>query len=187
MARRTRARPNRAAGRRCNLGTNSIQANPNKTKQNRLDFLGFIWPIWGFSTGYEQKNKKICLRLNSPRGLCVSNSFSPFSRPSDLARAVRSAVEFGIAEDHSPDFSFAQQNVDEFANSLSWQPAPSAPPVALPSAPAVLGGAALTAHDPKRSLCQPPSSGADAHDRSLLERQSKCPRRADWLYSPLDW
>jgi hypothetical protein len=29
-----------------------IQAKPNKTKQKSLDFLGFFWPIRGFSMGY---------------------------------------------------------------------------------------------------------------------------------------
>jgi hypothetical protein len=42
----------------CNQGANSVQINPNKTKQKSLDFLGFIRPNRGFSKGYEQKNKK---------------------------------------------------------------------------------------------------------------------------------
>jgi hypothetical protein len=41
-----------------NQGANSVQANPNKTKQNCLDFLGFVRPNRDFSKGYEQKNKK---------------------------------------------------------------------------------------------------------------------------------
>jgi hypothetical protein len=42
----------------CNLGANSSQANPNKTKQNCLDLFGLIRPNRDFSKGYEQKNKK---------------------------------------------------------------------------------------------------------------------------------
>jgi hypothetical protein len=42
-----------------NSGESSIQANPNKSKQNCLDFLGFRWPNWGYSMGYAQKNKKL--------------------------------------------------------------------------------------------------------------------------------
>jgi hypothetical protein len=41
-----------------NQGANSVQANPNKTKQKSLDFLGFIRPNRDFSMGYERKNKK---------------------------------------------------------------------------------------------------------------------------------
>jgi hypothetical protein len=29
-----------------------IQANPNKSKENSLDFLGFLWWNRGFSMGY---------------------------------------------------------------------------------------------------------------------------------------
>jgi hypothetical protein len=35
-----------------NLRANFVQINPNKTKQKSLDFLGFIRPNRGFSTGY---------------------------------------------------------------------------------------------------------------------------------------
>jgi hypothetical protein len=45
-------------GAKYNLGANSVQANPNKTKQKSLDFLGFIRPNRGFSMGYGRKNKK---------------------------------------------------------------------------------------------------------------------------------
>jgi hypothetical protein len=41
--------------RRFNLDASSDQANPNKTKQNCLDFLGFIRPNRDFSKGYGQK------------------------------------------------------------------------------------------------------------------------------------
>jgi hypothetical protein len=41
-----------------NHSANSPQANPNKTKQKSLDFLGFIRPNRDFSKGCEQKNKK---------------------------------------------------------------------------------------------------------------------------------
>jgi hypothetical protein len=46
-----------------------IQANPNKTKQNCLDFHGFIRPNCDLSVGYAQKNKKIRFRLTSCPGL----------------------------------------------------------------------------------------------------------------------
>jgi hypothetical protein len=35
-----------------NHRANSLQINPNKTKQNCLDLLGFIRPNRGFSMGY---------------------------------------------------------------------------------------------------------------------------------------
>jgi hypothetical protein len=56
--RATSPRSGRRAGRKCNSAASSVQANPNKTKQNCLDFLGFIRPNRDFSKGYEQKNKK---------------------------------------------------------------------------------------------------------------------------------
>jgi hypothetical protein len=43
---------------RFNPCANSFQANPNKTKQKSLDFLGFVRPNRDFSMGYERKNKK---------------------------------------------------------------------------------------------------------------------------------
>jgi hypothetical protein len=46
-----------------------LQANPNKTKEKGLDFLGFLWPNPDFSTGYSRKNKKNFPPLNSPPGL----------------------------------------------------------------------------------------------------------------------
>jgi hypothetical protein len=54
---------------------NSVQANPNKTKENCLDFLGFIRPNRDFSMGYEQKNKKIESRLK----LCAKRLNPRFS------------------------------------------------------------------------------------------------------------
>jgi hypothetical protein len=42
--------PSREAG--FNLRANSIQINPNKSKQKSLDFLGFIRPNRDFSMGY---------------------------------------------------------------------------------------------------------------------------------------
>jgi hypothetical protein len=48
-------RPDRRAANRFNQSANSSQANPNKTKQKSLDFLGFIRPNRDFSMGYEQK------------------------------------------------------------------------------------------------------------------------------------
>ena len=64
-----------------NSGESSIQANPNKTKQNCLDFLGFIRPNWDLSVGYVKKNKKICSRLHSHHGLCAKVAFAPAHRP----------------------------------------------------------------------------------------------------------
>jgi hypothetical protein len=54
---RGRSQPNRPPGKR-NLTAKSIQAKPNKTKQNCLDLLGFIRQNRDFSMGYEEKNKK---------------------------------------------------------------------------------------------------------------------------------
>jgi hypothetical protein len=42
--------------RRFNQSASSVQAKPNKTKQNSLDFLGFIRPNRDFSMGYDEKN-----------------------------------------------------------------------------------------------------------------------------------
>jgi hypothetical protein len=39
--------------------TKENQGKPNKSKENRLDFLGFLWPIRGFSKGYRESNLKI--------------------------------------------------------------------------------------------------------------------------------
>jgi hypothetical protein len=66
-----------------------IQENPNKTKQNCLHFLGFIRPNWDFSVGYAQKNKKICLPLNSRLGLCanVSGTRSRLASRASLPRS----------------------------------------------------------------------------------------------------
>jgi hypothetical protein len=55
----------------------SLQANPNKTKQKSLDFLGFIRPNRDFSMRYGRKNKKIGSRLR----LCakrLKRTFHPF-------------------------------------------------------------------------------------------------------------
>jgi hypothetical protein len=73
-----------------NQSANSFQTNPNKTKQNCLDFLGFIRPNRGFSKGYKQKNKK-----NDPRlrlcAECLKRAFlfstAGFSRDADSGPA----------------------------------------------------------------------------------------------------
>jgi hypothetical protein len=39
-----------------NQSAKLVQTNPNKTKQNSLDFLGFIRPNRDFSMGYQRKN-----------------------------------------------------------------------------------------------------------------------------------
>jgi hypothetical protein len=52
-----------------NQGANSVQTNPNKTKQKSLDFLGFIRPNRDFSKGYERKSKKNSTRVSG----CVQN------------------------------------------------------------------------------------------------------------------
>jgi hypothetical protein len=41
-----------------NSGESSLQANLNKTKENCLDFLGFLGPNWDVSVGYAEKTKK---------------------------------------------------------------------------------------------------------------------------------
>jgi hypothetical protein len=59
---------------------NSVQINPNKTKQNCLDFLGFIRPNRDFSKGYERKNKKN--RLTSQVVRKTSHArYPPFTEP----------------------------------------------------------------------------------------------------------
>jgi hypothetical protein len=49
----------------CNPRASWLQVNPRKTKEKGLDFLGFPWPNWDFSTGYGGKIKKILRQLNS--------------------------------------------------------------------------------------------------------------------------
>jgi hypothetical protein len=56
-----------------------MQENPNKSKEKSLDFLEFPWPIRGFSMGYDGKNKKNSLRLNSRRRLRPTGPRTPFS------------------------------------------------------------------------------------------------------------
>jgi hypothetical protein len=51
-----------------------MQENPNKSKEKSLFFLGFLWPIQGFSMGYARKKSKIPPRSYSLPGLC-SESF----------------------------------------------------------------------------------------------------------------
>jgi hypothetical protein len=55
-----------------NFRSSDLQANPNKTKQKSLDFLGFLWPNRDFSEGYGEKNKKVAACLTRLQG-CVQN------------------------------------------------------------------------------------------------------------------
>ena len=49
-----------------------LAARKSKELQGKcLDFLGFLWPNWDFSTGYSEKNKKIGDGLNSRPRLCA--------------------------------------------------------------------------------------------------------------------
>jgi hypothetical protein len=75
----------RPAGGKCNLKARSVQANPNKTKQKSLDFLGFIRPNRDFSMGYGKKIKK-STRVSS----CMQN----VSTRSRLVFIVRRAAPF---------------------------------------------------------------------------------------------
>jgi hypothetical protein len=69
-----------------------IQDNPSKTKENCLNFLGFLWWNWVFSMGYEGKNKKMLPGLNSRRRLCAGRSTPIFlSFSSGLAFARKNA------------------------------------------------------------------------------------------------
>jgi hypothetical protein len=87
---------------------NFSQANPNKTKQKSLDFLGFIRRNRDFSKGYGRKNKKKT-RVSS----CVQNvsgGFFPLSlSPAGCTTGFDPAVEFVIAEDHSRDFCLTKE------------------------------------------------------------------------------
>src|ERR1700722_14484755 len=67
-----------------NSGESSIQANPNKTKQNCLDFLGFIRLNWDLSVGYAKKTKKSAPVFIRGMG-CAQRSRSP--RPIDPTRS----------------------------------------------------------------------------------------------------
>jgi hypothetical protein len=61
-----------------NQRANSVQANPNKTKQNCLDLFGFIRPNRDFSMGYARKNKK-----NRLASQVVCNALPLFSATGD--------------------------------------------------------------------------------------------------------
>jgi hypothetical protein len=37
-----------------NHGASYVQVNPRESKGSCLDFLGFLWPNWVFSTGYSE-------------------------------------------------------------------------------------------------------------------------------------
>jgi hypothetical protein len=83
-----------------NQRANSSQANPSKTKQNSLDFLGFIRPNRDLSMGYERKNKKIDSRLK----LCakrLKRYFHPFLLS---LRTGKVAGSSGDWERHSSKF-----------------------------------------------------------------------------------
>jgi hypothetical protein len=49
----------RSQGRGFGPAAKTFQARPSKTKQKRLDLLGFVRPNPDFSMGYSGKNKKI--------------------------------------------------------------------------------------------------------------------------------
>ena len=74
-----------------NQSANSVQANPNKTKQNSLDLLGFIRPNPDFSMGYKRKNKKIDF---APQVVCKTSQVS-FPTHSSATRAGKSQVRSG--------------------------------------------------------------------------------------------
>ena len=65
-----------------------MQANPRKTKEKSLDFVGFLWWNWGFSIGYDRKNKKILSILTRVPG-CVRKP-SRLVHPPVLALPIRS-------------------------------------------------------------------------------------------------
>ena len=87
-----------------NLKATSFQTNPNKNKENSLDFVGFLSPNRGFSKGYRRKNKKNRLVLNSPSGLCAKRFRSAFLR---LFAGVAGGL-FGHEEQCTMDFRFYQ-------------------------------------------------------------------------------
>ena len=80
-----------------------LQANPNKSKQNRLNLLGFIRPNRDFSTDYRRKNKK--LRLAS-QVLCKTSQTHPDCLFRGLHRLV--ASRSGDWKESSPYFCFLQ-------------------------------------------------------------------------------
>jgi hypothetical protein len=82
-----------------NQSGNSAQANPNKTKQKSLDFLGFIRPNRDFSMGYGQKNKKN--RLASQVVCETSQAPSHFF----LARSRQRRAGRGFDPEHSKTVS----------------------------------------------------------------------------------
>jgi hypothetical protein len=77
-----------------NQRANSAQANPNKTKQKSLDFLGFIRPNRDFSKGYEQKNKKnrlasqVVCKTSHASMRSLSQAFSPYLPQRGLVRRL---------------------------------------------------------------------------------------------------
>jgi hypothetical protein len=71
------APPNEPRAGKYNLEASFVQANPNKTKQKSLNFLGFIVKIWAFQWVTGKKIKKIDSRLR----LCAKRLKHPHLPP----------------------------------------------------------------------------------------------------------
>jgi len=102
------------------------QVNPNKNKEKRLEFLGFLWRIREFSKGYAGKNKK-----NRPRAQLAHRVVDPnansygFSSP---ARLRASGSDIPQVEISTPYFCFCQENSLRMLIFPSWLPdQPAAP------------------------------------------------------------
>jgi hypothetical protein len=74
---------------RARISAKQIQIIPNKSRQKSLDFLGFIWPIWVFSTGHGGKNKKF--RSGSARAAGCGRAAATFRPPRGGWRGERSS------------------------------------------------------------------------------------------------
>jgi hypothetical protein len=100
-----------------------VQIKPSKTKTKiEAKKLGFPW-FYSSESGLFNGLRRIQIKKIWPPSQVVCKTsqaaFLSFSgRWSGKAR-IRSAVEFVIADDHSPGFPFPQDNVDKSVNSLS--------------------------------------------------------------------
>jgi hypothetical protein len=82
--------------------------------------LFFLGRIGTFQRVAANPNKKFPSRPQDPPWL--QKAAKPRHTPPVGAVAESLGIEYGVAEDHSGDFRFTQENVDQFVNPLVRQP-----------------------------------------------------------------
>ena len=150
-------RPKRGqASHKYNQSASSPQANPRKSKQKGLDLVVFLWPNLDFSMGYSGKNKKISIPTKTRPG-CKMWRTAPVR---GHRCPCRGACGGRVCHpgDYTHSFRFAQDNVDEFRNSIGVRVA-----LALAFSPAV-----KRSRRQRASSCDNPPS----RDRQSLEASS---------------